>query len=357
MIKGILGFGALCVAVFEALGFETVRAYLTVLGIPFHLSSIPVLELASWAVPVVNAAPKPVLWLLSGLVVLSGIRFAARANAKAARAIYHYRTGKDVPFLAYVCANVFGETTPFFETFIPVAQVVAAALLAGSFFGVADTVGVQEAQTALTGHVYGSAPQADSRTGVHLETKHDAVLPAGIRAANARDALALLWLDDKSIYVAPIHSQSILDKGFRGTSAVERDTIAAVRYNHQWRPHRYVAPPTSSGVDWTWLGIFGLAFAFLAAAFVLEYRRQRNRIAALSAADGSELHDLQMPIDEAQAIVAAVRAGRDVSVTIAESGETRRIWLRAASIEHGLVIKESPLPSHSPAAAPSSALP
>jgi hypothetical protein len=342
MIKGTLAFGALLVAFFEIIGFQTVHEYLVALGIPVHLTSIQVFELASWAMPVFNAAPPILLWCFSILIILSYVRFIGVAMSKRTKTIYHHRSGKAVSPFVYVLASVFGESSSAFDVAIPVAQVFMFAVVAVAFSGLAATVGGRMAAAALTGHVYGMIPEANVRDSAYLVAKPGAALPAGIREANAHGALALVWLEDKTLYVAPVHGAPKLDTGFQSVFAVERDSIATVKHTTEWR-RRSSSVSAQKGLPWwEWL-VLALAFGVVAVGFALAYFQQRGQIATISEADGSELANLEMPIGEAASILNAISSGRDVLLTERRKSGTRRVWLRSAAFERGLVVNEGPV--------------
>jgi hypothetical protein len=345
MIKGTLVFGALFVAIFEVLGFQTVRQYLTVLGIPVHLTGMQVFELAVWGQPVFFSASPVLLGCFSILIGLAYIRFVGRATSQRTRKILHHSSGTTVSPAFYVLAHVFGESSSMFDVMIPVAQVVLFGVTAFAYLAFAETVGNRMAVAALTGHVYGTTPQADVRDSAHLIVKRETTLPAGIRDANAHGALALLWLEEKTVYVAPVHAATKLDAGFLSVYGVSRDSITAVKHSRQWqRHHLSAAPPANAAPWWMWVAL-AVTAGTLAFACVLAYRQQREQIATIAPADGSELRDLQMPIGEAESILDALSNGQDVLVTVREQSGTSRLWLKAAAIEHGLVVHESQAPT------------
>lgn len=344
MIKGTLGFGALLVAFVEVIGFLAVHAYLFELGIPVHFGAIPPFEFAAWAMPVFNAAPPALLWCFSILIVLSYVRYVGRTVSKRTRAIYHYRSGKDVSPLVYVLSHFFGESTAAFEILIPVAQVTLFAIIALAFSDIAGTVGVRWASAAVTGQVFGTVPKAAVRDGVRLETKPGATLSPAIRKANARGTLAQVWLEDRTLYVTPIRSAAKLDTGVRSVFAVERESIATVEHKREWRPHWYAAAPPAAPIPWWQWAIPAVALAVLGLAFVLAYLQQREQSATIAEADGSELNGVPMAIGEADAILSAISNGRDILLTMRENSARRRVWLKSSAIEHGLVVSETPVP-------------
>jgi hypothetical protein len=344
MTKAILSLGALLVAFFEAIGFETVRQYLRVLDIPLHLATVPLVELTSWAMPVFFSSDVLPLYVLCGVIVaIEYIRFLASATSRDTEVVQHYRSGKDVSPLAYLFSHVIGQDSSFLGAFARVGQIAILVLVVIGFFSHAEVTGDRIAQAALTGRVYGTAAQADLREAIHLEPKKDAVLPAGIRAANAHGALVELWLEDKTVYVAPIHATGIAAHGRSAIFAVDRDAISVTKYSRQWQQPK-AATPVPAKPDWTWLAVpfAGLAFVLVG---VLGYLQQREQVAMIAEATGEELRELTMPIGEAQTIVRAVQRGRDVYLNVRGPNGTRRIWLRAASIEHGLVTFESAPPT------------
>ena len=349
MLGKILTVGSVVVATLEIIGFYALHSYLSEFGIGIHFSGIPVLELPSYAIRVLLSAPGKsgafITVLFVGLIIFGMIQLLIDRSAGQSNRI---------SYVAHPAgSNVFNSVLPSFLRDVsrgfPLYQVVVMIFLLFTGLISAENWAHNEAIAASTGKASSLRPEALGKDSVSLIPIKGVSLPTGIKDENKNGALSLIWEDEKTYYVQPIHGYSSVIGGklknkvaaykiFADWFAINRSQIAAIKHSRQVSSVKITPYSPDNYILYEYIVTILLFALIIICAGVRQYSSDQNKAITIRLFDASELAALKPSPYTARSILEAISRGKDCTLVSYVNGESQNILIRHNLFDSGAVL-------------------